>query len=217
VKNGGGALPPLFFIAPARLEYGIILAMTRADLELLEVLPEQGSWTERQYLALNTRRLVEYDDGVLEVLPLPTRTHQFVVAYLFERLKAFIAMDGRVLFSPYRLRIPTRKYREPDVLWLTPAQIAQSNEEFADAAELVMEVVSPDDPDRDYVTKRKDYAQAGIKEYWIVDHLESRVTVLRLEDNQYTEHGLFGPRQMATSHRLPGFSIAVDEILAQGL
>ena len=36
-------------------------------------------------------------------------------------------------------------------------------------ADLVIEVVSPDDPDLDLVVKRQEYAQAGIPEYWIVD------------------------------------------------
>ena len=33
----------------------------------------------------------------------------------------------------------------------------------------MVEVVSEDDPGRDLVTKRLEYAQAGIPEYWIVD------------------------------------------------
>lgn len=31
-----------------------------------------------------------------------------------------------------------------------------------------MEVVSPENPAHDYQTKRTEYAQAGIAEYWIV-------------------------------------------------
>lgn len=183
--------------------------------EIAELFPGQGDWSEAAYLALQTRRLVEFDDGVIEVLPVPTRTHQLVVAFFYELLKAFVAGRGRVFFAAYRLRVAPQRYREPDVLFLTPEQDARAGEDFTDAAELVVEVVSPDDPRRDYVTKRRDYAAAGVPEYWIIDRAESLVLVLRLEGGQYVEHGRFGPGERAASHLLPGFGVAVDDILAQ--
>lgn len=184
--------------------------------EIAELFPEQGFWTEQGYLALRTNRLVEFDNGMIEVLPSPTKTHQLILAYLYELLKGFIAGRGRVFFAPYRLRVPAGRYREPDVIYLTPEQDARAGEEYTESAELVMEVVSRDDPNRDYVTKRRDYAESGVPEYWIIDRFERGVVVLRLENGQYVEHGRFNPGQQATSHRLPGFAIAVDGILAQG-
>jgi len=187
--------------------------------EVAELFPGQGFWSEQQYLALKTRRLVEFDNGTVDILPLPTKTHQLVLVFLLEALKAFVTgkgLGGIVLPAPYRLRIRARKYREPDVLYLTAKQNARAGEDFTEAAELVMEVVSPDEPDRDYVDKRRDYAAAGVPEYWIVDLDRRQVTVLRLEKRRYVEHGRFGPGERATSHRLGGFAVAVDDILAQG-
>ena len=184
--------------------------------EIAELFPEQGLWTERQYLALKTNRLVEFDNGTIEILPVPTKTHQLTVAFFYEVLKAFVAGKGRVLFAPYRVRVPSGRYREPDVLYLTREQDARAGEEFTEAAELVMEVVSADDPDRDYVTKRREYAEVGVPEYWIIDRAGRQILVLRLEGGQYVEHGRFGPGQQATSHRLPGFAVAVDDVMSQG-
>lgn len=48
-------------------------------------------------------------------------------------------------------------------------------------ADLVVEVVSEDDPERDTKVKRADYASAGIPEYWIVNPLDNTITVLVLE------------------------------------
>ena len=45
---------------------------------------------------------------------------------------------------------------------------------------LVVEVIGEDDPERDLVTKRLEYAQAGIPEYWIVDPRTDTIDVLRL-------------------------------------
>ena len=187
--------------------------------EIAELFPEQGSWTAEGYLALTTNRLVEFDHGRIEILSVPTKIHQLIVTYLFESLKAFVTgrgLGGLVLFAGYRFKIHDNLFREPDVLYMTSDQDARSGNIFTEAAELVMEVVSPDDPKRDYVSKRADYAAAGVPEYWVVDAAARQVLVLRLEAGAYVEHGKFGPGQRATSARLPGFGVSVDEVLAQG-
>ena len=52
---------------------------------LEEILPPQGSWSEEEYLVLtdHRNRLVEFTDGFLEVLPMPTDKHQSVLQFLF--------------------------------------------------------------------------------------------------------------------------------------
>lgn len=186
--------------------------------EIAELFPEQGSWTADGYLALTTNRLVEFDQGKIEILPVPTKTHQLIVMFLVEALKAFLnghRLGGLVLFAGYRFKIHEYLFREPDVLYMTAEQDGRSNDLFTEAAELVMEVVSPDDPKRDYVSKRADYAAARVPEYWIVDPAEDHVIVLRLENGAYVEHGHFRRGQRATSHHLSGFGVEVDHVLGQ--
>lgn len=50
----------------------------------------QGLWSDEQYLRLSrqTKRLVEFTDGVIEVLPTPTRKHQAISRLLFLALLA---------------------------------------------------------------------------------------------------------------------------------
>ena len=40
----------------------------RPAWEIAELFPEQGSWSEQAYLNLRTNRLVEFDNGMIEVL-----------------------------------------------------------------------------------------------------------------------------------------------------
>ena len=82
--------------------------------------------------------------------------------------------------------------------------------------DLVAEVVSPDDPDRDYGEKRADYAEAGIPEYWIVDPRDPAITVLTLIRDRYIDHGHFRPRDVATSAVLDGFDVAVSAVFELG-
>ena len=57
------------------------------DELLLDLTPLQGLWTEAQYLALTNQsnHLIEFTDGVIEVLPMPTDTHQRILGYLYRR------------------------------------------------------------------------------------------------------------------------------------
>src|SRR5207237_9171857 len=85
-------------------------------------------------------------------------------------------------------------------------------------AALVMEIVIGDAADRarDLIVKRKEYAEARIAEYWIVDPQEQRITVLTLDGSAYRVHGDFTAGQHATSVLLPGFSVSVDAVFAAG-
>ena len=46
------------------------------------LFPRQGDWSEEDYLALDTTRLVELSDGCLEVLPMPSPFHQLIAQLL---------------------------------------------------------------------------------------------------------------------------------------
>ena len=52
---------------------------------------------------------------------------------------------------------------------------------------LVVEVVSPNQENRDYRYKRSEYAARRIPEYWIVDPIQQRVTVLEWVEGLYEE------------------------------
>ena len=47
---------------------------------LCDSMPPQGCWSDEQYLWLTdqTRRLVEFTDGHIEELPMPTNKHQIL-------------------------------------------------------------------------------------------------------------------------------------------
>ena len=187
-----------------------------AQAELASLLPAQGEWRDEDYLWLTSRtnRLVELADGRLEVLPMPTDEHQSILLFLYGLLRDFLApAGGKVLVAPLRLRLRSGKFREPDLLALRAADDPRRQNEYWSGADLVIEVVSPGDPRRDLVTKRREYALAGIPEYWIVNPQTETLTVLRLEDTTYVEHGVWTRGATATSSLLAGFAVAVDDVL----
>ena len=110
------------------------------------------------------------------------------------------------MFSALRMRIREGKFREPDILLLRDSSDPRYQDRYWLGADLVVEVVSPDDPQRDLVEKRADYAEGGIPEYWIVDPRDETITVLVLRGNAYVEHGVFSRGAAATSPAARRFS-----------
>jgi len=184
------------------------------------LFPPQGQWSSADYLSLtnSTNWLVEFDRGHIEVLPMPTESHQFIVRFLFLALHAFAAPRrlGQVVFAPIRVRTLPEKYREPDVALMLAENDARRSNQFWSGADLVMEVVS-DDPEsraRDTEEKKAEYALAGIREYWIVDPREEAITVLKLAAGQYETHGIFKAGDTASSNLLARFSLDVAQVFA---
>ncbi|MEM9777334.1 MAG: Uma2 family endonuclease [Chloroflexota bacterium] len=185
--------------------------------EIAELLyPYQGSWTVQKYLALDTNKLIEFTQGKLELLPMPSQSHQLFVYYLFKLLQTYIAKHqiGTALFAPFRIRLDEGRFREPDIMFCFFKNDSRRHEQYWEGADLVMEVVSPDDPKRDTVEKREEYAQAGIPEYWIVNPLDKTITVLTLNDKIYDVYRVCGERETAQSKLLPGFEANVTAVFA---
>jgi Uma2 family endonuclease len=175
----------------------------------------QGTWTVEQYLRLSDRsnRLFEFTDGELELLSMPTDKHQAISKFLLFVLSAFLdPRGGTVFYSPLRLRIREGKFREPDLMLLLDANDPRRQNAYWLGADMVLEIVSEDDPERDTVVKRADYAEGRIPEYWVVNPMSETVTVLQLVGERYAEHGVFRRGEAATSALLPGFSVQVNAI-----
>lgn len=188
------------------------LADEETDIDLAAL---QGLWSVEQYLKLTgqTNRLIEFTDGVIEVLPMPTKYHQAISKVLFLALLGVVQqIGGDVFYAPLRVQVRPGKFREPDLLLVMDRNDPRAQDEFWLGADLVIEIVSPDNPKRDTEEKPLDYAGAGIPEYWIVSPLDETITVLGLRGEAYAAVGVFRRGERAASTLLKGFSLSVDDV-----
>ena len=167
-------------------------------------------------LSLGENLLMERVDGRLEYLPMPSRTHQAVVWGLSDGLGDFARSEGmtpEIIFAPFIVRVNGRD-RQPDVCFLKDADDPRAGETMWTGADLLVEVVSPDDPRRDTEDKRADYAAAGVREYWLIDPRPGfrTITVLEFDDGAYRGEPI-GDGGTAASALLPGFAVDVTACL----
>ncbi len=162
---------------------------------------------------------IEFSNGYLEFLPMPTIFHQLIMKFMFLQLDSFVTAGklGLVVPAGYKVRILRGKDREPDILFIKAEHMSGIGKQYCEKVDLVVEVVSEENREHDIETKRVEYARAGIPEYWIVDPQDEVIIVLVLKPRRktYIEHGRFGKGMRATSMLLPGFSVDVTTALSQ--
>lgn len=117
---------------------------------------------------------------------------------------------GKVYGSRVAFRLGETNGPEPDIAFVRSDRLHLVKRGFVQGGpDLAIEIVSPESEERDYVKKRKQFEEAGVPEYWIVDEPKQKVTLLRLgKEGTYREvrpkKGIF------TSKALSGFWLRVE-------
>lgn len=125
-------------------------------------------------------------DGVIYMASPENTDANLLFFWLGGLLSLFVeTLDlGEVFGSRVALRLDRKNGPEPDILFVRKARLHLVRRgHIAGPADLAMEIVSPDSVQRDYLTKRQQYEQAEIKEYWIIDEFKKKVVLLRLGPN----------------------------------
>jgi len=97
--------------------------------------------------------------------------------------------QGEVFGSRVACRLDDKNAPEPDILFVRKKRRHQVKRgHVRGSPDAAWEIVSPESIDRDYIKKWKQYERACVPEYWIVDELEQKVTLLRLtKQGKYRE------------------------------
>ena len=170
------------------------------------------------FLALGeTEERLELCDGVLYLMSSASKDHQFLMhwirhyfeAYLdgFDEPPAEVHHELTTILSREREQAP-----EPDiVVVLTGRGDVGGRIHVEGAPDLVVEILSSD-RSHDLVYKRRVYAEAGVREYWVVDPRNDTVMVLELRGGGYAEQGILGAGDALTTALLPGLVIPLADV-----
>ncbi len=154
------------------------------DNPSVRLLPDRKLTYEEYLDWLDDQTHAEWVDGEVVLMSPVTNEHDAVVGFLRALLQHWCEQrsGGVVRGEPFQMRLgPGRSGRAPDVLVVAAANHERLKRTFLDGpADLVVEVVSDDSVERDWVTKRREYAEAGVREYWIVDPRTRRAEFVAL-------------------------------------
>ncbi len=133
-------------------------------------------------------QFAEWVDGQV-ILLTTTSEHQLFCKFLLKVLDSFIEANdlGELLPAPFAMRASAGgNAREPDLLFIARERLHLIRANWLDGpADLVVEVVSPDGRTRDRRTKFREYAEGGVREYWMVDFERRQAEFYSLTDGVY--------------------------------
>ncbi|MBE9034836.1 Uma2 family endonuclease [aff. Roholtiella sp. LEGE 12411] len=162
----------------------------------------------------------ELVDGRLELMNPPTIQHFLIADFLDTALKTEIKRCSYpwLCLREGGVRTGRNKSRLTDLCVVTLEQakeLLNVSAVFQSPPLLIIEVVSPESVKRDYRYKRSEYAALEVSEYWIVDPLETKITVLFLEEGLY-EDTVFTSNQQIASRTFPELAIATEQVFSAG-
>ena len=149
----------------------------------------------------DTNQPMEYEDGEVITLPMPTPKHQAIVLNVADILKS-LKPNGKRYVAPVDVILGGRIY-QPDAFWIKEGgACVDKGTHFEGAPDLVVEIVSPTSGKRDRRDKFGTYEQHGVGEYWIVEPEAELIEIFTLIDGKLQRHGAFGAEDTFTSPSL---------------
>lgn len=155
-------------------------------------------------------------EGALYLMsPSPRFTHQAIVWNLVGISSRYLERHpvGRAFVAPFDVFLSDNDVVQPDVFFVANDRLkALQDDGVHGAPDLVIEVLSPSTAQLDKKTKRRVYAQAGVKEMWLVDPLLSQIQRYDFASDTAKPVQLIEENETFSTPLLPGLTISATEI-----
>lgn len=177
---------------------------------------QEKYWTYEDLLDLtDDGKRYEIIAGELYEMPSANTTHATIIVSLMLNVFGPLvsALGVRLFTAPVDVFLLDANPVQPDIFLLLPEQadlIAKRGVEGAPA--LVVEVLSPSNPEHDRIVKRALYARAGVPEYWIVSPEAAIVEILILDGTVYRTHARIAGDEPLTSPTFPTLTVAASAV-----
>lgn len=153
-------------------------------------LAQTKLYTEVDYYNLPEDVRAELIDGQLIYnQAAPSRIHQTILSELHTVINNYIKSKGgscRVYPAPFavKLREDRKTIVEPDISIICDRN-KLTDRGCTGAPDWIIEIVSPGNSSHDYIVKLNLYADADVREYWIVDPAKESIFVYYLEEANF--------------------------------
>lgn len=138
-----------------------------------------------EYLVKYDGQHAEWIGGEVVTYMSASDRHQDLVGFFESTLRVFVEENdlGVIRTGPMSMRLEDRG-REPDVFFVSKNNLKHLKPNYLDgAADLIIEVISPESRGRDRGDKFYEYEAAGVKEYWLIDYERKQAEFYLLGEN----------------------------------
>jgi Uma2 family endonuclease len=155
--------------------------------------------------------------------PSPSQSHQQLVLEIGRQ--AANALEDKpcdVYVAPFDVRLPKSAEEDdlvdtvvqPDVLIVSDPKKVDARG-VRGAPDWVAEVLSPGTASHDQTVKLSAYERAGVREVWLVDPIERKLTLFRLEAGHYGRPAILELKGRTPLTAVPGVTIDWTRVLAK--
>ena len=149
-----------------------------------------STYTEDDYYSLPENVRAELINGQIYYMSAPSRMHQEILGFIFKKIAYYIdgkRGDCKVYPAPFAVKLfseDDRNVVEPDISVICdPNKLTDRG--CTGAPDWIVEIISPTTSSHDYIRKLNLYANAGAREYWIVNPIDLSVWVYFLEQDKF--------------------------------
>ncbi|MFT3947715.1 MAG: Uma2 family endonuclease [Agriterribacter sp.] len=195
--------------------YGAITSLDQLDLS--------GRYSYADYFRWKFKERVELLRGwIHKMSPAPGMAHQSVSLKLTLKIGNYFEKKAcKVFAAPFDVRLPDSKKQKNDELIFTIVQpdicVICDAEKIDErgcmgAPDLVVEILSPGNTQKEMGIKFDLYEESGVKEYWLAEPQDKVIIAYILKDGKYIGLKPFTEEDEITSALFPGLKFKVKEI-----
>ena len=180
----------------------------------------KGKYSYADYLTWQLDEMVEIIKGRLfKMTAAPSRIHQKVSLKLASSLLQFLhGKTCEVYTAPFDVRLPKTSTRNEEIYTVVQPDICVicDKDKLDDAGcigapDLIVEVLSPGNNQKELQHKYEVYQESGVKEYWVIQPIEQTLLIYTLQNGRYASSRLMTSGDVVTSSVLPGFSLDLED------
>ena len=154
---------------------------------------KQGEYTLEDYYQIPDDQRVELIDGVIYDMAAPTSIHQIIAGHFYAQLLSYVmSKKGKCMpmISPLDVQLDcdNKTMVQPDVVVVCDRDKIIKRCVYG-APDLVVEVLSPYTKKKDMTLKMHKYANAGVKEYWLIDPDKKKIIIYNFIKDDYSIYG----------------------------
>ena len=189
--------------------------MELADLDLNKI------YSYADYFKWQFEDRVELIKGkIFKMSPAPNFDHQVLAGEIYGNLRDFLKKQKcKAFVSPFDVRFPRKSKEDKDIFTVLQPDVCvvcdtskYDKRGCVGAPDIVVEILSPSNNEKELKNKFDIYEESGVQEYWIVSPQDKTFLVNRLVDGHYVTSRPMVSGDIVTTTVLPGFEMDLKEL-----